>query len=113
MQKYDGDINNITSFSIGMLEYDQRKDSDSPNMSVGENGNTVEDFYSIERPALVEVQPPNVVQTKGSCSDSASRLVSAKEKAVVLASKPKRRCGKCRELGHHDSRNCRKNMETT
>ncbi|XP_047942783.1 uncharacterized protein LOC125189561 [Salvia hispanica] len=113
IQKYEGDIDKITSFSAGMLEYDRKKESDSPNMSVGENGNTVEDFYSIERPALVEVQPPNVVQTKGSCSDSASRLVSAKEKAVVLASKPKRRCGKCRELRHHDSRNFRKNMETT
>ena len=113
IQKYEGDIDKITSFSAGMLEYDRKKESDSPIMSVGENGNRVEDFYSIERPALVEVQPPNVVQTKGSCSDSASRLVSAKEKAVVLASKPKRRCGKCRELRHHDSRNFRKNMETT
>ncbi|KAG6428162.1 hypothetical protein SASPL_112411 [Salvia splendens] len=75
-------------------------------LSLTDKGNTVEDFYFIEKVVVVELHPPSVVSTKGSASDPKSRLVSAKEKAIKLNSKPLSQCKKCGELGHHDSWNC-------
>ena len=66
----------------------------------------VEDFYLVDKPDVVEVETPSVVRTKGCASDAKSRLMSIKEKVVILSSKPNRQCKKCGELGHHDSRNC-------
>ncbi|KAG6403457.1 hypothetical protein SASPL_135679 [Salvia splendens] len=55
----------------------------------------------------VDVQPPEVVSTKG-CG---SRLSSRVEKDLKLKNKPMRQCKKCQEWGHHDSRNCDKFKE--
>ncbi|XP_042023021.1 uncharacterized protein LOC121770341 [Salvia splendens] len=58
---------------------------------------------------LPDVNPPNVVSTKGSASDR----VSKRESAIKKANKPLRRCGKCHEMGRHDSRNCGRVNEKT
>ncbi|KAG6424226.1 hypothetical protein SASPL_114641 [Salvia splendens] len=60
----------------------------------------IEEFYGAEAPQEVDVQPPEVVSTKG----SGSRLPSRVEKALKLKSKPLRQCKKCQEWGHHDQR---------
>ncbi|KAG6389541.1 hypothetical protein SASPL_151012 [Salvia splendens] len=67
----------------------------------------MEEFYGVEAPQEVDVQPPEVVSTKG-CG---SRLPSRVEKALKLKSKPLHQCKKCQECGHHDSRNCDKFKE--
>ncbi|XP_047945914.1 protein FAR1-RELATED SEQUENCE 5-like [Salvia hispanica] len=67
----------------------------------------IEEFYGAEAPLEVDVQPPEVVSTKG----SGSRVPSRVEKALKLKSKPLRQCKKCQEWGHHDSRNCDKLKE--
>lgn len=66
----------------------------------------VENLYGSARPSVVSVHPPNVVSTKGSGSRTGKRIVSSVEKAIILQNKPKRRCAKCGEKGHHDARNC-------
>ncbi|XP_042043616.1 protein FAR1-RELATED SEQUENCE 5-like [Salvia splendens] len=53
---------------------------------------------------IEEVHTPDVVSTKG----SGSRKKSRRESAMKLAMKPGRKCGNCQEIGHHDSRNCKK-----
>ncbi|KAG6390877.1 hypothetical protein SASPL_148622 [Salvia splendens] len=55
----------------------------------------------------VDVQPPEVVVTKG----SGSKLPSRVEKVLMLKSKPLRQCMKRQEWGHHDSSNCDKFKE--
>ncbi|KAG6414316.1 hypothetical protein SASPL_127035 [Salvia splendens] len=67
----------------------------------------MEEFYGAEAPQEVEVQPPEVVSTKGCGSSLPSRV----EKALKLKNKPMRQCKKCQEWGHHDSRNCDKFKE--
>ncbi|KAG6406086.1 hypothetical protein SASPL_133683 [Salvia splendens] len=67
----------------------------------------IEKFYGAEAPQEVDVQPPEVVSTKG-CG---SRLPSRVEKSLKLKRKPLRQCKKCQEWGHHDSRNCDKFKE--
>ena len=89
-----------------MQDFGKKIETNSPVLHSAEKSKTVDDFYFFGRPNVVEVHPPKVVRTRGSCSDSGSRIVLAKEKAIILQSKPKRKCGKCGELGHHDSRNC-------
>ena len=47
-----------------------------------------------------------LLSTKGSVSRKKS-----KELAMKLSMKPGRKCGNCLEIGHHDSRNCKKGNE--
>ena len=75
-------------------------------MSAAQKKKMIESFYGCEVPSVIEVHPPQLVSTKG----SGSRLISRREKAIRMMSKPGRRCAKCGEVGHHDSRNC-KNAE--
>ncbi|XP_047978452.1 protein FAR1-RELATED SEQUENCE 9-like [Salvia hispanica] len=75
--------------------------------STSQKKKLIEEFYGAEAPQEVDVQPPDVVSTKG----SGSRLPSRVEKALKIKSKPLRQCKKCQEWGHHDSRNCVKFKE--
>ncbi|XP_047942989.1 uncharacterized protein LOC125189800 [Salvia hispanica] len=104
MQKVD--VETIEAFSAAMQDFGKRIETDSTVLRYVEKRKTVDDFYFIGRPDVVEVHPPKVVRTRGSCNDSGSRIVSAREKAITLQSKPKRKCGKCGEVGHHDAKNC-------
>lgn len=72
--------------------------------SVNDKRKAFIDFYGAPVPDKVDVMPPNVIKTKG----SGSRIVSRKEKVVKLMNKPLRRCAKCKQMTHHDSRNCDK-----
>ena len=106
MKKFDADSAIIDLFSAGIDELGKSLMTRIHEPSSGDKDKPVKDFYFAKKPAVVRVQPPSVVSTKGSKSDSKSRLVSAKEKAIKLNSKPLRQCKKCGEFGHHDSRNC-------
>ncbi|XP_042013988.1 protein FAR1-RELATED SEQUENCE 5-like [Salvia splendens] len=75
-------------------------------MSAFDKKKMIESFYGCEKPEEVDVHPPEYVNTKGCGSTAAARLISKKEKAIQLSKKPQRRCAKCKEMGHHDSRNC-------
>ncbi|XP_047947257.1 protein FAR1-RELATED SEQUENCE 5-like [Salvia hispanica] len=106
MKKFDGDSAIIDLFSAGIDELGKSLMTRIHEPSSADKDKPVKDFYFAEKPAVVRVHPPSVVSTKGSKSDSKSRLVSAKEKTIKLNNKPLRQCKKCGEFGHHDSRNC-------
>ncbi|KAG6430343.1 hypothetical protein SASPL_108408 [Salvia splendens] len=61
--------------------------------STAQKKKIMEEFYGAEAPQEVDVQPPEVVSTKG-CG---SRLPSRVEKALKLKSKRMRQCKKCQE----------------
>ena len=46
-------------------------------------------------------------------SGSGTRKISKKEKIVRLSMKPGGKCGKCHDIGYHDSRNYNKVKEKT
>ncbi|XP_057784803.1 protein FAR1-RELATED SEQUENCE 5-like [Salvia miltiorrhiza] len=62
------------------------------------------EFYGAAPTESPSVLPPDIAKTKG--SGAGGRRKSEKEKALILANKPKRLCRKCKTIGHHDSRNC-------
>ncbi|KAK9671969.1 hypothetical protein RND81_12G066800 [Saponaria officinalis] len=53
-------------------------------------------------PEEVRILPPRHSKNKG----SGKRIVTSKNKAIEKAKKPKRRCGNCKRMAYHDSRNC-------
>ncbi|XP_047979075.1 uncharacterized protein LOC125220994 [Salvia hispanica] len=90
MKKFDGDSAIIDLFSAGIDELGKSLMTRIHEPSSADKDKLVKDFYFAEKPTVVRVQPPSVVSTKGSKSDSKIRLVSAKEKAIKLNSKPLR-----------------------
>ncbi|KAK9723655.1 hypothetical protein RND81_05G016000 [Saponaria officinalis] len=54
------------------------------------------------------ILPPRHSKNKG----SGKRIVTSKNKANEKAKKPKRRCGNCKRMAYHDSRNCPKPFAT-
>ncbi|XP_042051398.1 protein FAR1-RELATED SEQUENCE 5-like [Salvia splendens] len=106
-QRAQSNHDDIVALFDGMEELSQKLFGDTvPSVSSTDKAQRIENLYGVSRPSVVNVHPPNVVSTKGSGSRSGKRIASAIEKAIILQNKPKRRCAKCRELGHHDARNC-------
>lgn len=62
----------------------------------------VENYCGTITPGDTIVLPPMQAKNKG----SGKRLKGGKEKAEALQTKPKRICSTCKQLGHHDARNC-------
>ncbi|KAK9723728.1 hypothetical protein RND81_05G021100 [Saponaria officinalis] len=54
-------------------------------------------------PDEVRILPPRHSKNKG----SGKRIVTSKHKAIEKAKKAKRRCGNCKQMAYHDSRNCK------
>ncbi|KAK9734075.1 hypothetical protein RND81_04G113300 [Saponaria officinalis] len=50
----------------------------------------------------VNILPPSHSKNKG----SGKRMISAKQQSVAKAEKPKRLCANCKQMVHHDKRNC-------
>ncbi|XP_074293693.1 uncharacterized protein LOC141620825 [Silene latifolia] len=50
----------------------------------------------------ISILPPKYSKNKG----SGKRILSSKAKAIAIASKPKRMCNNCKQMAHHDKRNC-------
>ncbi|KAG6432909.1 hypothetical protein SASPL_104499 [Salvia splendens] len=98
------DIDQIHELTYIVREARQQIFADGVVTSTTQKKKLMEEFYGAEAPQEVDVQPPEVVSTKG-CG---SRLPSRVEKALKLKSKSLRQCKKCQEWGHHDSRNCDK-----
>ncbi|XP_047938722.1 uncharacterized protein LOC125186403 [Salvia hispanica] len=106
-RKFEAKIETVFAFTEGVEELGKSIESDFPVLSLVEKKSMIEEFYGHPRPIEIDVHPPKVVRTKGSCSQKKSK----KEAAILNASKPKRRCGKSNEIGYHDSRNCGRQSE--
>ncbi|KAK9749199.1 hypothetical protein RND81_02G108900 [Saponaria officinalis] len=50
----------------------------------------------------IKIFPPKEAKNKG----SGKKMLSSKTLAVAKAAKPKRLCGNCKQMAHHDKRNC-------
>ncbi|XP_042067269.1 protein FAR1-RELATED SEQUENCE 5-like [Salvia splendens] len=103
-QSIEGNIDQINAFDAIMEEGKKQLLGEGVVLSSTEKRALIENFYGSQVPNFIEVHPPDVVSTKG----SGSRKKSKKESAMKLAMKPCRKCGNCHEIGHHDSRNCKK-----
>ncbi|KAG6385930.1 hypothetical protein SASPL_154813 [Salvia splendens] len=90
----------MESETLPTSHVDNQSYTDDDVGNAGVSKKVIEEFYGAEAPQEVDVQPPEVVSTKG-CG---SRLPSRVEKALKLKRKPLRQCKKCQEWGHHDSR---------
>ncbi|KAG6382396.1 hypothetical protein SASPL_157936 [Salvia splendens] len=107
VQRAQSNDDDIVALFDGMEELSQKLFGGTvPSWSSMDKAQRIEGLYGASRPSVVNVHPPDVVSTKGSGSSSGKRIASATEKAIILQNKPKRRCAKCREMGHHDARNC-------
>ncbi|KAG6390867.1 hypothetical protein SASPL_148612 [Salvia splendens] len=105
-QRAQSNGDDIFALFDGMEEISQKFFGDTvPSVSSMSKAQRIENLCGSSRPNVVSVHPPNVVSTKGSHSTSGRRIRLAVEKAIILQNKPKRRCAKCREIGHHDARN--------
>ncbi|XP_074295879.1 protein FAR1-RELATED SEQUENCE 5-like [Silene latifolia] len=50
----------------------------------------------------VRILPPRQAKNKG----SGKRMISKKQQCIAKAEKPKRLCRNCKQMAHHDKRNC-------
>ncbi|XP_074290921.1 protein FAR1-RELATED SEQUENCE 12-like [Silene latifolia] len=50
----------------------------------------------------VRILPPRQAKNKG----SGKRMISKKQQCIAKAEKPKRLCRNCKQIAHHDKRNC-------
>ncbi|XP_042051248.1 protein FAR1-RELATED SEQUENCE 5-like [Salvia splendens] len=103
-QSIEGNIDQINAFAAIIEECKKQLLGEGVDLSSTEKKALIENFYGSQVPNFIEVHPPDVVSTKG----SGSRKKSNKESAMKLAMKPCRKWGNCHEIGHHDSRNCKK-----
>ncbi|XP_047961390.1 protein FAR1-RELATED SEQUENCE 5-like [Salvia hispanica] len=109
LASYQSNMDTLRAFAGGMGDLKTSIDTHSPPISAAEKRRMVEEFYGMVRPEVVEVHPPDVIQTKGSCSTNSKRIISKRENAIKEYNRPLRRCMNCLEMGHHDSRNCPEN----
>ncbi|XP_042067312.1 protein FAR1-RELATED SEQUENCE 5-like [Salvia splendens] len=100
----EGNIDQINAFAAIIEEGRKQLLGEDVVLSSTQKRAMIENFYGSHVPNNIEVHPPEVVSTKG----SGSRKKSKRESAIKLAMKPGRKCGNCHEIGHHDSRNCKK-----
>ena len=61
-----------------------------------------ESFLSSRIPNEVNIHPPNDIKSKGRCK----RIRRSKD----MKAPSKRKCGKCKQVGNHDARNCPNNV---
>ena len=61
-----------------------------------------ESFFGSKIPNEVNIHPPNDIKSKGRCK----RIGKSKE----VKAPRKWKCGKCKQVGNHDARNCPNNV---
>ena len=61
-----------------------------------------ETFLVSKIPDEVNIHPPNDIKSKGRCK----RIRRSKD----VKAPSKRKCGKCKQVGNHDARNCPNNV---
>ena len=61
-----------------------------------------ESFLGNKIPTEVDIHPPNDIKSKGRCK----RISKSKE----VKAPSKRKCGKYKQVGNHDARNCPNNV---
>ncbi|XP_074297090.1 protein FAR-RED IMPAIRED RESPONSE 1-like [Silene latifolia] len=62
----------------------------------------IEELLGCKASKEITILPPKHAKNKG----SGKRMLSAKTKATALLSKPKRMYNNCKQMTHHDKRNC-------
>ncbi|XP_042027185.1 protein FAR1-RELATED SEQUENCE 5-like [Salvia splendens] len=103
-QSIEGNIDQINAFAAIIEEGRKQLLGEDVVLSSTQKRAMIENFYGSHVPNNIEVHPPEVVSTKRSGSGKKSK----RESTIKLAMKPGRKCGNCHEIGHHDSRNCKK-----
>ncbi|KAK9671329.1 hypothetical protein RND81_12G022200 [Saponaria officinalis] len=83
-----------------LREFKDRVEPKSEKMSKRQE---MEMLIGCSAPDEVRILPPRHSKNKG----SGKRIVTSKNKAIEKAKKPKRRCGNCKRMAYHDSRNCK------
>ncbi|KAK9741797.1 hypothetical protein RND81_03G129000 [Saponaria officinalis] len=78
------------------------KDTVEPTSERMSKRQEMEMLIGCSAPDEVRILPPRQSKNKG----SEKRIVTAKNKAIEKAKKQKRRCGDCKRMAYHDSRNC-------
>ncbi|KAK6139135.1 hypothetical protein DH2020_027122 [Rehmannia glutinosa] len=81
---------------------------DANNSSIISKQTIIHNFGGITAHSEITVLPPQQAKNKGSRNRVKIRLQSQKEKALRASQKLKRRCGKCGDIGNHNSRTCKK-----
>ncbi|KAK9672200.1 hypothetical protein RND81_12G083900 [Saponaria officinalis] len=81
-----------------LREFKDRVEPTNENMSKRQK---MEMLIGCSTPDEVRILPPRHSKNKG----SRKRIVTSKIKAIEKAKKPKRRCGNCKRMAYHDSRN--------
>ncbi|XP_057770985.1 uncharacterized protein LOC130990770 [Salvia miltiorrhiza] len=97
----EGDTDQMNIFLRGLRDLKQMLAQQNQS-DVASDQQLFDRYYGYSLPKEVSVLPPDPVKNKG----SGSRLKSRKEKEQQLKNKPLRRCSKCRQMRHHDARNC-------
>jgi len=64
----------------------------------------IESLIGMSQPSEVVIQPPPGIRNKG-CG-TGKRLISKREQITKDMLRPKRLCKCCKQMVHHDSRNC-------
>ena len=88
IRRFETDIDVLRAFVGGLEELGHSLQAGTPPTSAFEKRRMIEEFYGMPRREVVEVHPPDVVQTKGHASSSASQLISKREKTIKEATRP-------------------------
>ncbi|XP_074296918.1 protein FAR1-RELATED SEQUENCE 5-like [Silene latifolia] len=90
------DIQNLTNL---IREFKEKLCPSSEKLSKEEE---LEKLLDCKASKEITILPPKISKNKG----SGKRIVSSKSKAIAIVSKPKRMCKNCKQMAHHDERNC-------
>ncbi|KAK9716464.1 hypothetical protein RND81_06G235400 [Saponaria officinalis] len=94
-----GDLTNVIELCENLKKF--REDHKSCNEKVTKE-QEFESLLGCKVISEISIMPPKKSKNKG----SGKRMLSSKNVVVAVASKPKRLCKNCKQLAHHDKRNC-------
>ncbi|XP_074318641.1 protein FAR1-RELATED SEQUENCE 5-like [Silene latifolia] len=91
--------NQIKELSLMLLQFREKINPTKESLTKDQE---LEMLLGCSAKSNITVLPPKIAKNKG----SGMRMKSNKDKAIEKASKPKRLCNNCKQMGHHDKRNC-------
>ncbi|XP_074294079.1 protein FAR1-RELATED SEQUENCE 5-like [Silene latifolia] len=91
--------NQIKELSLMLLQFREKINPTKESLTKDQE---LEMLLGCTAKSNITVLPPKIAKNKG----SGKRMKSNKDKAIEKASKPKRLCNNCKQMGHHDKRNC-------
>ncbi|KVH87882.1 hypothetical protein Ccrd_024804 [Cynara cardunculus var. scolymus] len=97
-EKLTAFLDNIRSWKSNLLSGVSEK------LDFTNKDDVLQSLVGVPRPEKIDILPPQGIRNKG-CGTS-KRLIGAGERAMTKSKRPKRLCRGCKELVHHDIRNC-------